>query len=76
MYQISASEFKARCLALLDDVAATGEPMVITKRGRPLARLIAVENLPSLIASVEFFVSDDELAEPLFPDYEPPAPPE
>ena len=37
--QISASQFKARCLALMDDVARSGEPLVITKNGRPVAEL-------------------------------------
>lgn len=37
---IPAGEFKARCLQLLDDVANTGEPLTITKRGRPVARLV------------------------------------
>lgn len=36
---ISASQFKARCLALMDQVAATGEELVITKNGRPVAEL-------------------------------------
>lgn len=39
---ISAAEFKAKCLKLLDEVAATGEPLVITKRGKPVARLLPV----------------------------------
>lgn len=37
----SAGEFKARCLALMDDVQSSGGEIVITKRGRPVARLIA-----------------------------------
>ena len=37
---IAASAFKARCLALLDRVAETGEPLVVTKRGRPVARVV------------------------------------
>lgn len=37
---IPAGEFKARCLQLLDRVAANGEPLTITKRGRPVARLV------------------------------------
>jgi prevent-host-death family protein len=41
MREVKAGEFKAKCLALLDEVAATGEPIVITKRGKPVARLIA-----------------------------------
>jgi prevent-host-death family protein len=37
--QISASQFKARCLALMDDVASSGEPLVITKNGKPVVEL-------------------------------------
>lgn len=40
MQTIPASEFKARCLALLDEVNRTGEVLTILKRGRPVARLI------------------------------------
>lgn len=39
MYTIEASEFKARCLSLMDEVASTGEPILITKDGRPVAEL-------------------------------------
>lgn len=49
---IAAGEFKARCLALLDEVADTGHEIVITKRGRPLAKLAPVEEAPSLRGSV------------------------
>lgn len=38
-YRIPAGEFKARCLALMDRVQETGEEYVITKRGRPVARI-------------------------------------
>ena len=37
---IPAGEFKAKCLQLLDAVAASGAPLIITKRGRPVARLV------------------------------------
>jgi prevent-host-death family protein len=40
MRTIRASEFKAKCLAILDEVEKTGEPVTILKRGRPVARLI------------------------------------
>ena len=36
---VKASEFKARCLALMDEVASGGGDIVITKRGKPVARL-------------------------------------
>jgi prevent-host-death family protein len=37
---IKASEFKAKCLALMDEVARTGESVVITKKGEPLVELV------------------------------------
>jgi prevent-host-death family protein len=40
MRTFTATEFKARCLAILDEVAETGEPVTITKRGKPVARLM------------------------------------
>jgi prevent-host-death family protein len=36
---LSATEFKAKCLACLSEVARLGEPITITKRGRPVAVL-------------------------------------
>ena len=38
---IKASEFKAKCLKLMDEVAETGEEIVITKNGKPVAKLTA-----------------------------------
>jgi prevent-host-death family protein len=38
--EITASQFKARCLRLLDEVAETGETLVVTKHGRPVARVM------------------------------------
>ena len=40
MRRISASEFKAKCLTILDLVAKSGERFTILKRGRVVARLI------------------------------------
>jgi prevent-host-death family protein len=40
---IPAGEFKARCLKLMDEVNETGVSIVITKRGRPVSRLMPVE---------------------------------
>ncbi len=41
--EISAAQFKARCLKLMDEVARTREPIVITKRGRPVAKLVPAD---------------------------------
>ena len=47
---IKASEFKAKCLKLMDEVAESGEEIVITKNGRPVAKLApyktSAEKLP------------------------------
>jgi prevent-host-death family protein len=39
---IPAGVFKARCLAILDEVQTKCEPVIITKRGRPVAKLVPV----------------------------------
>ncbi len=39
MPTIQASEFKAKCLGLMDEVANNGEVLVITKNGKPIAEL-------------------------------------
>ncbi len=43
MKQMRASAFKARCLAVMDDVQATGEPVIVTKRGKPVVKVIPAE---------------------------------
>jgi prevent-host-death family protein len=40
---IPAGAFKARCLAIMDEVASKREAVVITKRGKPVAKLVPVE---------------------------------
>ena len=42
-----AASFKAECLAVLDRVAATGETVVVTKRGRPVAEVVPLKGGPS-----------------------------
>jgi prevent-host-death family protein len=41
---INAAEFKAKCLQLMNQVADTREPLIISKRGKPLVRLVPLEN--------------------------------
>jgi prevent-host-death family protein len=42
MRTIAAGEFKQTCLRLLDEVGVSGEPVLITKRGKPVAQLTPV----------------------------------
>ena len=44
--QIAAGEFKAKCLKLMDDVQKYHEEIIITKYGKPVAKLIAIEEKP------------------------------
>ena len=46
---ITATEFRAKCLALMDEVAETGVEIVITKRGKPVARLSAYRERPKTL---------------------------
>ncbi len=47
--QIAAAEFKAKCLHLLDEVHRTRKELVITKRGRAVARLLPADDEPPSI---------------------------
>ena len=40
MKTIAVSKFKATCLALLEKVMRTGQPLLITKQGKPLAQVV------------------------------------
>ncbi len=71
MTTINASDFKARCLAILDQVHETGERVVILKRGRPVAALSRAT------AEGEGYPQDDlkgtvvifgDVLEPVFPE--------
>ena len=44
MKTIAAGEFKARCLTLMEDVRSTREPLIITKRGKPVAKLVPADD--------------------------------
>lgn len=41
METVSVSEFKAKCLGMLERVRKTGQPLLITKRGTPIAQVLA-----------------------------------
>lgn len=59
--EITATQFKARCLRLLDEVAETGEPLVITKHGRPVARVEPPLRPDDLRDSGKLNISAEEL---------------
>ena len=52
MKTIKASEFKARCLQLMDEVAQSGEPLLITKNGKPVSQLVPYRRKPATLFGV------------------------
>ena len=50
---IKASEFKARCLQLMDEVAESGEEIIITKHGRPVSKLAPYREKPKTYFGVD-----------------------
>jgi prevent-host-death family protein len=44
--EIAAGQFKAQCLKLMDEVQKRGEEIIITKRGKPVAKLVPFEEPP------------------------------
>lgn len=58
---VPAGEFKQRCLALLDQVAETGVPLLVTKRGRPVARVVPIESSTQpLVGSLRVLTEREE----------------
>ncbi|HXB21561.1 MAG TPA: type II toxin-antitoxin system Phd/YefM family antitoxin [Candidatus Solibacter sp.] len=43
MKEIAAGEFKAQCLSIMDQVQQSGEPVLITKHGKPVAKLVPAD---------------------------------
>ena len=46
---MSAAEFKAKCLRVMDDVAASGKSVIVTKRGKPVAQLAPISKKPATL---------------------------
>jgi prevent-host-death family protein len=68
---IGAAEFKAHCLRILDEVERTGEPITITKRGRPVAEVKPLKPRPKKLffgcmANPEYRFDDEALDRPAY----------
>jgi prevent-host-death family protein len=50
--RVPASVFKARCLALFDEIATTHRPLVVTKHGQPVARVVPIGATSVVVGSV------------------------
>lgn len=50
---IEASEFRVKCLKLLDEVADSGQEVIITKNGRPVSRLVPYREKPESLFGID-----------------------
>ena len=69
---VKASEFKAKCLRLMDEVASTGEEIIVTKNGKTITRLVPYKQIPETLVGLhkgQWTLSDD-LVEPLNENWE------
>lgn len=68
---IGAGDFKARCLKLLDDVANTREPLVITKHGKAVAKLVPIPPETELFGALAGSVRlEGDIVSPLDDEWE------
>jgi prevent-host-death family protein len=79
--RMAAGEFKAKCLGIMDEVQETGIPLVVTKRGKPVIRVVPIRAADNekkadifgrLKGIVEIVGDPDDLIKPVFPleDYD------
>lgn len=67
MKSMAVSQFKAQALRVLEEIAGSGESVLITKRGKPLARVVPLtegdRNKPGKLAHTLIF--EDDIVSPL-----------
>lgn len=76
MKYVGAAEFKANCLRLMDEVQAGGEPITVTKRGKPVATMVPPPPEEKPETNEIFgcmkgtFTIHDDIVGPVDPDWE------
>jgi len=70
---IKASEFKAKCLKLMEEVDETGLPLTITKNGRPIAQLMPMPERRRSALGLHKGRGEilGDIISPIYPDWEP-----
>ena len=74
MKTFKISEFKAKALSIMEEVAKYGEPVLVTKRGKPLAKVLpadseSTKNLMGTLARTVIYMADDIIT-PCYPEPE------
>lgn len=68
---IGAGEFKAKCLQLLDDIAEQRGTLIITKHGKPVAKLVPVEPEQRMFGALKgSVVEEPDILAPINVDWE------
>lgn len=67
MKTMGAAKFKAQCLAVMDEVQTKREPVLVTKNGKPVAKIVPAEDEtdPLAIFRTGTFRSNGDLTKPL-----------
>ncbi len=69
MQKIPAAQFKSQCLAVMDHVSESGQPVIITKHGKPVVKLVPAEfsedDIFGFMAGKAKIVGDIETSAPL-----------
>src|SRR4051794_11434078 len=70
--KINAAAFKAQCLKLIDEVAESGQPITVTKRGKAKVQIVAVREKPKKLfgALKGSFEIVGDIVGPTFEDYD------
>ena len=68
--EVPAGEFKAKCLALLDEVRDNDEEIIVTKRGKPVARLVPIEKKEWKSMAGTLLWQADDIITPMENDWE------
>jgi len=69
MRTIAAGEFKAKCLAVMAEVNSSGQPVLVTRRGKPLARILPFDEQPAkeapdaIFGCLSHFLASPELVD-------------
>jgi prevent-host-death family protein len=72
MKSMPVTEFKAHCLELFNEVAATGEPILVTKRGKPTAMVCAPPKEEKQGFRLGLFEGTGTILEDLLPPFDEP----
>ncbi len=67
---VAAGEFKAKCLSLFDEVETQGRSFVVTKRGRPVARVVPLPRTSTAGSLQGSLLHEEDLLEPVDVEWE------